>query len=49
MATDLIASRLMIRNACKKLEENHPDKTMYCAMAKKFVTDKSWEIVDKAL
>jgi len=34
MATDLVASRLMVRNAAKLMDIDHKDKTMYAAMAK---------------
>jgi len=34
MATNLVASRLMVRDAAKKLDEDHKDKTMFAAMAK---------------
>lgn len=46
MAMDLTASRLMVRDAALKIENNHQDKTMYAAMAKAFATEKCWNIVD---
>lgn len=46
---DLTASRLMIRDAANKLDNNDPNKTMYCAMAKAFATEKCYNIVDKSL
>lgn len=46
MATNLTASRLMIRDAALKIEENHPKKTMHAAMAKAFATEKCYDIVD---
>ena len=49
MATDLVASRLMIRDAAIKVQTDHKDKTLYSAMAKLFATEKCWNIVDKAL
>jgi len=49
MATDLHSSRLMLRNAANCLDENHPQKTMYCAMAKKHVTDLCYDICNGAL
>jgi len=49
MATDLVASRLMVRNAAKLMDIDHKDKTMYAAMAKTFATDKCMTIVDYAL
>ena len=44
MAKNLVASRLMIRHASKKVEDGHPDKTMYCTMAKLFASEKRVEI-----
>ena len=49
MATDLEASRLMVRHGARVLSEGDPLKTMYCAMAKKFATDKCFNIVNDAL
>jgi hypothetical protein len=44
MATDLTAARLMIRTAAAKLEEQTPDATVYCSMAKKFSTDVGFDV-----
>ncbi len=49
MATELEASRLMLRSAAIKVDENTPDKTKCAAMAKRFVTDLSFNIVNEAL
>jgi len=49
MATDLTASRLMVRNAARMMDEDHPEKTMYSAMAKRFATDKCFDIVNMSL
>jgi len=49
MATDLIASRLMIRNAASALDSNHPDVVTLCSMAKLFATDNCFDIVNNAL
>ncbi|WP_136681106.1 acyl-CoA dehydrogenase family protein [Neptunomonas sp. XY-337] len=49
MATELVAARQMIRLAASKLDANHPDKTTYCAMAKRFATDVCFNICDEAL
>ncbi len=49
MATDLEAARLMIRSAAAKLDADAPDKTVACAMAKRFATDACFEIVNQAL
>ena len=40
MATDLEASRLMVRHGANCITNQDPNYTMYCAMAKKFATDK---------
>jgi alkylation response protein AidB-like acyl-CoA dehydrogenase len=49
MATELEAARLMVHRAARSLDESDPDATMHCAMAKRFATDKCFEIVDRAL
>ena len=49
MATELEASRLMLRSAAVKVDENTPDKTKSAAMAKRFVTDLGFKIVNEAL
>jgi alkylation response protein AidB-like acyl-CoA dehydrogenase len=49
MAIDLEASRLMVRHGANCMTNNDPNKTMYCAMAKKFATDKCFDIVNDAL
>lgn len=49
MGTDLEASRLMVRNAARLIDEKHQDKTMYCAMAKFFATERCFDIVNYAL
>ena len=49
MATELEASRLMLRDAANKVDDNTPDKTKAAAMAKRFVTDMSFKIVNEAL
>ena len=49
MATDLEASRLMVRHGANCMTLNDQNKTMYCAMAKKFATDKCFDIVNDAL
>lgn len=49
MATDLEASRLMVRHGATLLSTKQPNSTMYCAMAKKFATDKCFDIVNDAL
>lgn len=49
MATELVAARQMIRLAASKLDANHPEKTTYCAMAKRFATDVGFKVCDEAL
>ncbi|GMG88356.1 acyl-CoA dehydrogenase family protein [Biformimicrobium ophioploci] len=49
MATDLVASRQMIRLAASKLDRKLPDKTAVCAMAKRFATDACFRICDDAI
>jgi len=49
MATDLEAARLMVHRAAQALDENHPEKTLYCAMAKRFATDAGFQICNEAL
>jgi alkylation response protein AidB-like acyl-CoA dehydrogenase len=49
MATDLIAARNMVRLAAFRLDEKHPEATAYCAMAKRFATDKGFEVCNQAL
>ncbi|MEO0850456.1 MAG: acyl-CoA dehydrogenase family protein [Pseudomonadota bacterium] len=49
MATDLEAARVMLYQAAWKLDHKAPDATKFCAMAKRLVTDKGFEIVNDAL
>lgn len=49
MATELVAARQMVRLAAFKLDENDPEKTAYCAMAKQFATDIGFKVCDAAL
>jgi hypothetical protein len=35
--------------AASYLDNNHPDKTTYCAMAKRFATDVGFEVCNQAL
>lgn len=49
MATELVAARQMVRMAASALDNNHPEKTVYCAMAKRFATDAGFEICNQAL
>jgi len=49
MATELEASRLMIRNAAAALDRHDPRTTMLCAMAKRYASDACFKIADDAL
>jgi alkylation response protein AidB-like acyl-CoA dehydrogenase len=49
MATELEASRLMIRNAADALDKKHPRATMLCAMAKRLASDTGFKIANDAL
>ena len=49
MATQLEAARLFLRSAAWKLDNLKPDATVSVAMAKRLVTDVSFEISNNAL
>ncbi len=49
MATELEAARGMLYQAAWKLDNKTPDATRFCAMAKRFVTDIGFNIVNDAL
>lgn len=49
MATRLVASRLMIRNAAVALQEEREDAVVLCSMAKLFATDECFAICNQAL
>ena len=49
MATDLVASRLMVRHAAASLDTLSPPHVALCAMAKLFATDKCFDICNNAL
>lgn len=49
MATSLLASRLMVRQAATMLDQGHPDVASFCAMAKLQSTDACYQICDDAL
>lgn len=49
MTTELVAARQMVRLAAAKLDNNDPEKTAYCAMAKRFATDVGTKVCDDAL
>lgn len=49
MVTELVAARQMIRLAASKVDNNDPEKTTYCAMAKRFATDVGFEVCNNAI
>ena len=49
MLTELVAARQMIRLAASKLDNNDPQATTYCAMAKRFATDVGFTVCNDAL
>jgi len=49
MGTTLMSSRLLVRHAAKLIDEEHPDKTTACAMAKRYATDMGSVICNDAL
>ena len=49
MCTELETSRLILREAATKVDENASDKTKAAAMAKRFVTDSGFNVVNEAL
>ena len=49
MHTELEAARVFLRQAAWKVDNNEPDKTKYCAMAKRFVTDIAFNVANQAL
>jgi len=49
MATELEAARLLLYAAAKKVTDKTPDATAAAAMAKRFVTDTGFDVVNHAL
>jgi alkylation response protein AidB-like acyl-CoA dehydrogenase len=49
MATELDAARLMVHRAALALDARSHDATTYCAMAKRFATDISFNVCNEAL
>ncbi|OEC51055.1 isobutyryl-CoA dehydrogenase [Pseudomonas sp. ENNP23] len=49
MLTDLTASRQMVRLAAHRVDQRHPEASLYCAMAKRFATDQCFEVCNQAL
>lgn len=44
MATKLVASRLLVREAARALQENHSDAVPLCSIAKLFATDECYNV-----
>lgn len=49
LETELQAARIFLRQAAWKLDNNSPDSTKYCAMAKLFVTETGSRVADQCL
>ncbi|MDR9440120.1 MAG: acyl-CoA dehydrogenase family protein [Halomonas sp.] len=49
MASELTAARLMVRHAAWRLDEDDPEATAHCAMAKRFATDMGFNVCNEAL
>jgi len=49
MLTELVAARQMVRLAAWKLDQQSPDASSYCAMAKRFATDAGFNVCNEAL
>ena len=49
MRTELQAARLMVRDGADAVDQDAPDATMRCAMAKRFATDAGFDIANRAL
>lgn len=49
MATELEAARLLVWRAAQLLDDGGAERTVACAMAKRFATDAGFRIVDEAL
>lgn len=47
--TDLQVARNFLRYAAWKMDEGHSDKTKFCAMAKRHVTDVCWKVANDCL
>lgn len=49
METELAAARSLLYDAARKVDAGAPDKTKFCAMAKRFVTDTAFKVANDAL
>ncbi len=49
MEIEMQSARTFLRQAAWKLDEGHPDATVFCAMAKKLVTETGSSVADQCL
>ena len=49
MTTELVAARHFVRLAASKIDSEHPEATVYSAMAKRFATDVGFNVCNEAL
>ena len=49
MATEIEASRMLLYTAAARMDSGSPDTGKWSAMAKRFVTDRCFEVADRAL
>lgn len=49
MATEVVASRLLVRNAARALDTDHSDTVALCATAKLYATRNCLQVIDRAL
>ncbi|KAL3104790.1 hypothetical protein niasHT_023989 [Heterodera trifolii] len=49
MATKLVTSRLLLREACHHLQEGTPNASAMSAMAKMYITDEAFTVINQAL
>ena len=49
METELSAARSLLYEAARKVDAEAPDKTKFCAMAKRYVTDAAFKVANEAL
>ena len=49
METNLQAARIFLRQAAWKVDTNQKDASIFCAMAKRLVTDTAFEVANNSL
>jgi len=49
MLTEYSAAQLLVHRAAHSIDTQHPEKTLHCAMAKRFATDVGFQVIDSAL